>query len=139
MPIQPFVVLDQDRITTVTAAVSPAGVRLSSEALHAALGWELLPEEGLCRDGKCIPVALNTTLVTPEGVDLVSLATLLARPLALDLETGAAYLGASAQERRLALTSLQAPDFTLPDLNGNLHSLSDYRGHKVFLVAYASW
>lgn len=139
MPRQPFVVLDQGQATTVTASVNPASVRLSSEALHAALGWELLPEEGLCRDGMCIPVALNTTLVTPEGVDLASLATLLARPLALDLETGAAYLGVSAQERRFALASLQAPDFTLPDLNGTFHSLSDYRGNKVFLVAYASW
>ena len=139
MPTQPFVVLDQGQAATVNAAVTPKGVRLSSEALYAALGWEFVPEEGLCRDGMCIPVALNTTLVTPEGVDLASLATVLGRPLALDLETGTAYLGASAQERRLALTSLQAPDFTLPDLNGRLHSLSEHRGNKVFLVAYASW
>ncbi|MBR3313577.1 MAG: thioredoxin-dependent thiol peroxidase [Atopobiaceae bacterium] len=30
----------------------------------------------------------------------------------------------------------QAPDFTLPDQNGDLHSLSDYRGQKVVLYFY---
>ena len=30
----------------------------------------------------------------------------------------------------------QAPDFTLPDQNGNRHSLSDYRGEKVILYFY---
>jgi peroxiredoxin len=32
-----------------------------------------------------------------------------------------------------------APDFTLPDLEGRLHSLRDYRGRKVFLCSWASW
>ena len=31
---------------------------------------------------------------------------------------------------------IQAPDFTLPDQNGNRHSLSDYRGKKVILYFY---
>ena len=30
----------------------------------------------------------------------------------------------------------KAPDFTLPDQNGNVHSLSDYRGKKVVLYFY---
>lgn len=29
-----------------------------------------------------------------------------------------------------------APDFTLPDQNGNMHSLSEYRGKKVILYFY---
>jgi peroxiredoxin len=37
------------------------------------------------------------------------------------------------------LTSLEAPDFALPDLDGKMHSLSDYRGKKVFVVSWASW
>ena len=31
---------------------------------------------------------------------------------------------------------VKAPDFTLPDQNGDLHSLSDYRGKKVILYFY---
>ena len=30
----------------------------------------------------------------------------------------------------------KAPDFTLPDQNGDIHSLSDYRGKKVILYFY---
>ena len=30
----------------------------------------------------------------------------------------------------------KAPDFTLPDHNGNMHSLSEYRGKKVILYFY---
>ena len=29
-----------------------------------------------------------------------------------------------------------APDFSLPDQNGEMHSLSDYKGHKVILYFY---
>ena len=32
-----------------------------------------------------------------------------------------------------------APDFTLPDLAGRSHTLSSFRGKKVFMVAWASW
>ena len=31
---------------------------------------------------------------------------------------------------------LKAPDFTLPDQNGELHSLADYKGKKVILYFY---
>ena len=30
----------------------------------------------------------------------------------------------------------KAPDFSLPDQNGEMHSLSDYKGHKVILYFY---
>jgi hypothetical protein len=47
--------------------------------------------------------------------------------------------GASVNARRDDLLSTQAPDFTLPDLDGKLHSLSDYRGKKVFLFSWGSY
>jgi len=33
-------------------------------------------------------------------------------------------------------TGIKAPDFALPDQNGDMHSLSDYRGKKVILYFY---
>ena len=33
-------------------------------------------------------------------------------------------------------TGIMAPDFTLPDQNGEMHTLSDYRGQKVILYFY---
>ena len=56
------------------------------------------------------------------------LARALDRPLAVDDAEGAAFLGVSARERGQALASHQAPDFTLPDLDGRLHSLREHRG-----------
>ena len=48
-------------------------------------------------------------------------------------------LGSDARQRSEALRSLEAPDFTLPDSSGRMHSLSDYRGKKVLLVTWSSW
>ena len=61
------------------------------------------------------------------------------RPVLSDASEDVFVLGASAAERRQALESLQAPDFTLPDLNGAPHCLSDFRGKKVFLASWSSW
>ena len=47
--------------------------------------------------------------------------------------------GESARTRGDALASLVAPDFTLPDLDGTPHSLSEHRGTKVFLVAMVGY
>ena len=72
-------------------------------------------------------------------MDLAALASLLGRPLAIDQEEGVALLGTGIAERAHELDSLEAPDFELPDLSGRMHRLSDYRGKKVLLIAYASW
>jgi hypothetical protein len=74
-----------------------------------------------------------------EGAELLARAEAEGRPVAVDQEAHAAYLGVTARARATVLASLEAPDFTLPDLEGRLHSLSEHRGKKVLLVAYASW
>jgi cytochrome oxidase Cu insertion factor (SCO1/SenC/PrrC family) len=48
-------------------------------------------------------------------------------------------LGVPADERNAALDGLEAPDFTLPDVDGKPHTLSQLRGKKVFLATWASW
>jgi hypothetical protein len=74
-----------------------------------------------------------------EQEDLAAHAARLGRPLAVDVEERAAYLGVPAEVRGRALASLDAPDFALPDLGGRVHRLSEHRGRKVFLIAYGSW
>ena len=74
-----------------------------------------------------------------EGLERAQQAEAAGRAVAVDREERAAYLGVPAAQRAAALASLQAPDFTLPDLSGRPHSLSAQRGKKVLLVAYASW
>jgi len=133
-----FTLLDDGRAVELPARFSGDRVRIAAKDVHRGLGWELKPE-GLCKDAVCIPVRNAPDLANADGIDLGALARVLGRPLALDAEERAAYLAASAAERGAQLASLQAPEFTLPDLSGRTHSLSEYRGKKVLLVAYASW
>jgi hypothetical protein len=84
-------------------------------------------------DGRVIETAER------EGIELARRAQASGRPVAVDLDERTAYLGVAARERAAALASLEAPDFTLPDLGGRLHSLAAHRGKKVLLVAYGSW
>ncbi len=133
-----FTLLDETRPTTVSATISGDTVRIATDAVRDALGWELKPQ-GLCKADRCIPTSALQGAVHPDGIDLRSLADVLGRPLALDVDERIACLGASAADRGAQLASLAAPDFTLPDLAGRRHSLSEHRGKKVFLVAYASW
>ncbi len=133
-----FTLLDETRATTVAATVGPEGVRLSPSAVREALGWELKPQ-GLCRGEDCLRVPSRAALVHEGALDLATLADVLGRPLALDAAEGVACLGVAADDRARRLRSLDAPDFTLPDLDGRPHTLSGFRGKKVFLVAWASW
>ncbi len=133
-----FTILDGVQVTTVDASVDGDRVRIPADAVHAQLGWELKPE-GLCQAGVCIPVRDRAALVSDDGLDLAVLAELLDRPLALDTAEKCAALGSGHAQRAAALASLEAPDFELPDLDGQLHSLSEQRGKKVLLIAYASW
>ncbi len=123
---------------TVDATVHGDAIRVSTDALQQALGWELKPQ-GLCRADTCVPVCDRVALVHEDGIDLAALARLLDRPLAVEADEGIAVLGASATERASRLASMEAPDFTLPDLRGRLHSLRDQRGKKTLLIAWASW
>jgi hypothetical protein len=134
----PFVILDAGRPVDLRARITGEAVRLSPEAVRRGLGWELHGGQ-LCREALCVPVPEGTRLEQADGVDLAALAAVLDRPLALDISERAAYLGVPAGERRRVLASLQAPDFTLPDLEGRPRSLSGHRGQKVLLVAWASW
>ena len=137
-PLATLTLLDEDSPLQVRAVVDAGGVRLSPDVVQRSLGWRL-EAAGLCRGDTCVPVRPEHGLLRDDGVDLRALASLLDRPLALDVDERIACLGASAAERGHRLRSLDAPAFTLPDLDGHPHSLSDHRGRKVLLLAWASW
>jgi len=130
--------LDEDSPLQVPAVVDADGVRLSPDVVQRSLGWRL-EAAGLCRGDTCVPVRPEHGLLRDDGVDLRTLASLLERPLALDADERIACMGASAAERGHRLRSLDAPEFTLPDLGGHPHSLAEHRGRKVLLLAWASW
>ena len=133
-----FMLLVDGRPVHTPALVGSDGVRLAPDAVRATLGWELRPQ-GLCHGDTCIPVRPELGLLHSDGIDLTALAAVLERPLAVDLVEHMASLGASAAARGARLRSLEAPDFTLPDIDGRLHSMDGQRGRKVLLLAWASW
>jgi hypothetical protein len=113
---------------------------LSAGDTEAATGWVIKPE-GLCRGPACVPLppGREQEFVRGARVDVAALWRHLGRAVAHSERGHAWALGPSAADRMAALHSLEAPDFTLPDLSGRPHSLSDFRGQKVFLVTWASW
>jgi hypothetical protein len=134
----PPVTVIADDITEVDADVAGDRVLVSPDALHAALGWTLKPE-GLCRAEVCVPVRERAALLDGDRVDLVAAAGVLARPVVADTDAGIVAVALDREGRRRALESLTAPDFTLADLDGQPHRLSDWHGQKRLLHAFASW
>jgi hypothetical protein len=132
-----------DRPSSVAGA-TPEGnnLWLSLTELHTATGWELKPQ-GACLNDICVPIPVGheAEFVRTNGqqFNLAALARLQGQPVVHDDAHGVWFFGEAAGARGHALASLQAPDFTLPDLDGRLHSLSQYLGKKVLLVSWASW
>ena len=116
------------------------GLWLSAAEAATATGWSLRPE-GLCRGEVCVPVpkGRESEFVAGDRVNLAAFWQHLDMPAAHSTDGDVWALGEAATARAARLTSLAAPDFTLPDLAGTYHSLSDYRGRKVLLATWASW
>lgn len=117
---------------------------LTLDDLRRASGWQLKPE-GACLGDVCVPLpAASRERFVRDSVggtrfNLAELARLLEMPLLHDAGTNTWCIGESVPDRQQRVASLEAPDFALPDLSGRIHKLSEQRGKKVFLVAWASW
>ncbi len=130
----------------VATEITPANVKadqlwITNADLKRSTRFEVKPQ-GVCRDELCFPlpksrrrefISKNKSLF-----NLTAFAQLTQQPVAHDAALSTWYFGLRSDQRQ-ALASLQAPDFTLPDMNGKLHSLSEFRGRKVLLITWASW
>ena len=98
-------------------------------------GWALKPE-GACRGELCVP--LPDGAVDGDRVDVRLAASALRMPVVEDAARGLLSVGPASLGGR-ALDTAAAPDIALPDLDGTEHRLSDLRGQKVLLVAWAPY
>ena len=112
------------------------GLWMNAADAGKVTGWTLKPE-GMCRDERCVP--LPAAAVKGSDVDVEAFWQRLGGPVIASQDGDAWALGAPADERNAALEGLQAPDFTLPDVDGKPRTLSELRGKKVFLATWASW
>jgi hypothetical protein len=134
-------VVYEDQVASLAGDVRDGALWVGGPELARTLGWELKPE-GLCRGPLCIPVppARRAELVGPDGaVNLTALGRLRGQAVAHDEGRSVWAFGPSSELRAGPGRSLVAPDFTLPDLAGRPHSLSEARGNKVLLASWASW
>jgi hypothetical protein len=118
------------------AVTARDGLRVSPADAETVTGWTLKPE-GMCRDELCVP--LTGDAIRDGSVDLAAFWRALGHPVVSDKSGSAWVLGTAAESRASTLAGLDAPDFTLPDLAGVPHRLSELRGKKVFLTTWASW
>ncbi len=116
---------------------------ITTAELTRATRFEIKPQ-GVCRDELCFPLpkARMQEFLRRRApltwFNLTAFAALVHQPVAHDAATFTWYFGLRSDQQQ-ALASRRAPDFTLPDMEGKLHSLADFRGKKVFLITWASW
>jgi hypothetical protein len=128
-----------DRANEVQATVRDDGaLTIADRDLERATGWDLRAE-GLCHGDVCVPVRDRGSLAVDGEISLPAFAAALRRPLATEPAAGVAVLGESAEVLAESGASLDAPPFTLPDLDGRAVSLTDFASRKRLLYFWASW
>jgi hypothetical protein len=133
-------VIHEHKTLDVDARIKDNDLWLSSKDIEQKLGWAMKPE-GLCQDEQCIPYPSDSEGDCLENgyLNVSKFWDLMGKPILHDEMKETWLLGAGHKERAEKLASLDAPDFSLPDLDGELHSLSDYRGKRIFLTTWSSW
>jgi hypothetical protein len=132
-------ILYRDRVSEIsTASAEGEHLWVPVAELERATGWQLKPE-GACLGEVCVPLPRDGSWLRGDRFDLAALAKHLGDPVVHDDEGRVWLFAEPAEVKRGQLLSGEAPDFALPDLTGRMHRLSDYRGKKVLLYAWASW
>ena len=142
------VVIYDDKASDVGAAklatAKPNDLWITLADLKTATGFVNKPQ-GVCRDELCFPLPKKrrAEFLQAQGkttwFNLTEFARLLKQPVAHDAEQATWYFGLRPEVQNSYTSNFKAPNFTLPDKNGKLHSLSDFRGKKVLIVTWASW
>ena len=100
---------------------------------EAATGWQLKPE-GACKGEVCIPLKSTPT----DEVNVETLAAEMSLPIVHDAEAGLWAVGPESIGGS-SLTTAEAMDFELPDVDGNLFKLSSLKGKKIIVYAWAPY
>ena len=102
---------------------------IHARAFEQGTGWEIKPE-GACKGEICVPLG--------GEFDAVAAADRLGMAVVHDETRGLFAFGPESLSGH-ALATAEAADIELDDLDGNTVRLSDFRGKKVVLVAWAPY
>ena len=111
---------------------------VSADDFASATGWSLKPG-GLCKGEICVPVRNTAAMSDGAAIDVAEFARVTGRNMVIDASRNVVAMGEQASSRAASMATLDAPNFTLPDINGNLISLSDFADRKKLILAWSSW
>jgi hypothetical protein len=138
-------VLFQDRVVEVDRTLGDPNDLWVVPADLTRINDFVLKPEGACLAELCIPVRQDRDsemFVTRAGqgwFNVTELARKLQQAFTVDREHAVWAFGNIPVTRNAFLQSAMAPDFALPDRDGKLVRLSDFRGKKVLVITWASW
>ena len=142
---QVVTVLYDDRVVELTRTLAdPNDLWVVPRDLPRVNGFELKPE-GACLDELCVPVLQDRDsemFVRRSGqawFNVTELAGKLEQAYVTNYDDGVWSFGEIPVTRGAFLNSAIAPDFSLPNREGTLVRLSDFRGKKVLILTWASW
>ena len=128
-------VLYQDRATKLdNVRVDDSDLWVRSADLPRVNEFEVKPQ-GACRADICIP--LSKDLKKAEWFNLTGFARKVGQAVVSDSNVWS--FGEVPLLRGTYFNSRIAPDFAVPDRQGKIVHLSDFRGKKVLVVTWASW
>ena len=108
--------------------------KLDRETFERGTSWALRPE-GACRGDVC--VTLGQAAAADDAVDVELIAERLGMPIVR--HSGSLAALGPATFGGTALTTAEAPELVLSDLEGNPFDLASLRGKKVVLVAWSPY
>ena len=142
---EPVTVLYDDQVIEIQDTLAdPNDLWVMPDDLPRVNRFELKPE-GACLDELCVPVLQDRDsemFVTRSGqawFNVTELARKLEQAYVADHDHRVWSFGEIPITRRTFLRSAMAPDFELPNRDGELVRLSDFRGKKVLILTWASW
>jgi len=101
---------------------------------EARTGWQFKPE-GACKGEICVPLPAP---IEGDIINVADMAAQLGLPVVHDADHGLWAIGPESIGAR-ALATTEAPNLTLPTLDGDTFELHSLRGNKVVLVAWSPY
>lgn len=122
------------------ASVADGELLVPVDKVEAITGFAV-KKEGLCAGEVCIPAdpAWQSQIDGKSYFNLSRFAKQVDQVFAVDAEQHVWSFTPVPQAPTSPLVAGMAPDFALPDLEGKMVRLSDFRGKKVLILTWASW
>ena len=142
---KPATVLFADRTVKLERTVPDGDKLWVTPADLTRINHFKLKPQGVCLDEFCIPIGRQPAdgfIRNEQGQEFFNLSKLagkLKQAIVCDQEHRVWSLGPLPTQTTATVDSLVARDFALPDRQGKLVHLSDFRGKKVLIVTWASW